>query len=198
MIVSCFDKSAIMVQPWAEAGHLCYCVDIAHEPGERREGNIVYVGADIMDWLPPRGIVDIAFFFPPCTDVAVSGARWFRKKGLKALVGALQLFERSIVLAEWFGCPYMIENPVSTVSTYYRRPDYTFHPWEYGDTYMKKTCLWTGGGFRMPEPQYTERPEGVDERIHRMAPSPDRAEKRSLTPPGFAKAVYEANKEPQP
>ncbi|MFR0873726.1 MAG: hypothetical protein ACLSHC_03075 [Bilophila wadsworthia] len=84
-VISCFDLTGNMVRPWAEAGYLCYCVDIQHPQGETRQGNIIRVGADMRDWLPPFRPITFAAFFPPCTDVAVSGARWFRDKGLFAL-----------------------------------------------------------------------------------------------------------------
>lgn len=151
VVISCFDKTGNMVKTWAEAGYLCYCVDLQHAPGERREGNIIYVGADMLDWMPPRKQIAAGFFFPPCTDVAVSGARWFKDKGIGSLIMALRLFEVSVKIAEWIEAPYLIENPVSTISTYWRKPDYSFHPHEFtglcaDDNYSKLTCLWTGGG----------------------------------------------------
>ena len=73
-VISCFDLTGNMVRPWAEAGYLCYCVDIQHPQGETRQGNIIHVGADMRDWLPPFRPITFAAFFPPCTDVAVSGA----------------------------------------------------------------------------------------------------------------------------
>jgi hypothetical protein len=89
-----------------------------------------------MDWLPPYGEeIVFAAFAPPCTDLSVSSARWFKDKGLGKLITALQLFERSVKLAEWLACPYLIENPVSTVSKYWRKPDYSFDPCDYGDPY---------------------------------------------------------------
>jgi hypothetical protein len=198
IVVSLFDYSGNMVRPWAEAGFLCYCVDLQHPAGERREGNIVRVGADIQEWLPPYASVKILFAFPPCTDVAVSGARWFQDKGLGSLTRTLQLFDAAVRLAEWTGAPYMIENPVSTVSTYWRKPDYIFNPCDYGayripagDAYTKRTCLWTGNGFIMPKAKEVTPFEGS--RMHRLPPSKDRANLRSTTPIGFAQAVFEAN-----
>ena len=191
VMISCFDKSGNMAKPWAEAGYLCYCVDIQHEPGEKRVGNIVWVGADMMDWMPPRSDVAFAAFFPPCTDVAVSGARWFKDKGLGSLIQALTLFDRSVRLAEWCGAPYMIENPVSTVATYWRKSDHQFDPCDYGDPYTKRTHLWTGGGFVMPERTPVLALEGS--KMHRLPPSADRADLRSETPVGFARAVFAAN-----
>jgi hypothetical protein len=195
-VVSLFDFTTNMVKPWADAGHECYCVDVQHpEIWESRSPCLTTCGVDVLDLTPdaiPRP--GIMFAFPPCTDVAVSGARWMREKGLGAIIHTLRLFKASIDLADAWGCPYMIENPVSTVSTYWRKPDYIFHPWQYGDNYTKKTCLWTGNGFVMPEPTVTERPADVDtKRIHYASPGDERANFRSETPMGFARAVYEAN-----
>ena len=193
IVISCFDYTTNMVRPWADAGFTCYCVDVQHPSGETRgEDGIIRVGADMLDWLPPRG--DVAFFaaFPPCTDVAVSGARWFKDKGIGALWQALRLFDVSVKLAEWSRAPYLIENPVSTVSSYWRKPDHSFDPCDYGDPYTKKTCLWTGGGFVMPEKHRVEPTEGS--KMHLLPPSEDRANLRSATPMGFAQAVFEANR----
>lgn len=193
IVVSCFDYSGNMVLPWAEAGYECYCVDIQHPPGETLKGNIRFVGADILEWEPPEGKkVIFASFFPPCTDVAVSGARWFKDKGLGALIKALTLFKRSVDLAEQMGAPYFLENPVSTVSSYWRKPDHSFDPCDYGDPYTKKTCLWTGNGFIMPPKNRVEPTLGS--KMHLLPPSADRANLRSETPMGFARAVFEANK----
>lgn len=191
IVISCFDKSTNMVKPWAEAGYLCYCVDIQHPPGETVDGNIVRVGADMIDWMPPRDKIAFAAFFPPCTDVAVSGARWFKDKGIGALWRSLRLFDVSVKLAEWCDAPYIIENPVSTVSSYWRKPDHTFNPNDYGDPYTKKTCLWVGGGFVMPDKNPVEPVLGS--KMHLMPPSEDRANKRSETPMGFSNAVFMAN-----
>ena len=187
-----------MVAPWADAGFLCYCVDIRHPPGEQREGNITRVGADVREWLPPFAVVAAVFASPPCTDVAVSGARWFQDKGIGSLIGALQLFEAAVRIAEWTQAPYMIENPVSTVSSYWRKPDFAFDPCDYGgyltppgDAYTKRTCLWTGNGFVMPKAKRVVPVEGS--RMHLLGPSANRGAMRSATPKGFAQAVFEAN-----
>jgi hypothetical protein len=198
IVVSLFDLTGIMVAPWAAAGFLCYCVDLQHPAGEHRDGNISNVGADVREWLPPYGPIKILFAFPPCTHVAVSGARWFADKGLRSLIEALELFDAALRIAEWTSAPYMIENPVSTVSTYWRKPDFTFDPCDYGgylnppqDRYTKKTCLWTGNGFAMPKPARIAPSEGS--RMHRVPPGKNRATIRSATPKGFAQAVFEIN-----
>lgn len=198
IVVSLFDRTGNMVAPWTDTGFLCYCVDIAHPAGEHRDGNVIRVGADAREWLPPYAPISILFAFPPCTHVAASGARWFKDKGLGSLIEALQLFDAALRLAEWTNAPYMIENPVSTVSTYWRAPDYTFDPCDYGgyispsgDAYTKRTCLWTGNGFAMPETRCVVPFERS--KMHRMPPSKERAALRSATPMGFARAVFEAN-----
>lgn len=197
IVLSFFDYSTIMVQPWAEAGYECYCFDIKHAEGFNKiKENIIIVGTDIRGFLSKYGKINcpvICFFFPPCTDLAVSGARWFKMKGAERINAAKQLFMEAAHIARYYGAPYMIENPVGIMSTYYCKPDHYFQPWEYGDNYTKKTCLWTGNGFIMPEPKITVEPADVKHTIHRMPPSPDRADKRSLTPIGFAEAVFEAN-----
>ena len=91
------------------------------------------------------------------------------------------------------GAPGFIENPVGKLSTAWGGPDFTFDPWQYGDGYQKRTCIWGFNGFVMPPFSVAEKPAGCDQRIHRMAPGPDRARRRSETPPGFARAVFEAN-----
>ena len=125
----------------------------------------------------------------------MSGARWFRDKGLGKLAYGIRLVEASRRIAEWTGARYCIENPVGSLSTYWREPDYTFDPCDYGgylsppgDEYTKKTCLWTGGGFVMP-PKRPVQPT-LGSLMHSLPPSDDRADLRSVTPMGFAEAVY--------
>jgi hypothetical protein len=207
-VISLFDKTGNAVKPWAEKGYISFCFDIQHK-GERREGNIWYVGLDVLSpecgmyiiGLKERYDVVFTFAFPPCTDLAVSGARWFAAKERKSpgtRKRAMELVYRAQKIAEFLGAPFALENPVSVISTEWRKPDYTFHPWEYAalcedDNYTKKTCLWTGNGFIMPEKQPLHNGVKPDDRIHKAAPGPERANFRSATPMGFAKAVFLAN-----
>lgn len=200
-VVALYSKSDTIVQPWVRAGFHAVLVDLQHPDGEHTDGDVTRIGADLLDWVPPlwlaRSSVRIVFAFPPCDHLAVSGARWFAGKGLGKLAASIRLFERAAFWCEWFGAPYFIENPVSTISSYWRKPDYTFHPWQFAglepaDAYTKKTCLWTGNGFVMPTPNY---PVGIkpDDRIHKAPPSDARADFRSATPLGFSLAVFNAN-----
>ena len=214
-IVSLFDLTGTAVAPWVESGIRAYAVDIQHRPGIHlnTEKGLYEVGYDLLsttcdeflEWFSYRGheLRDISFTyaFPPCTHLAVSGARWFKGKGLRSLADSIMMFANASEICETLGAPYLIENPVSTISTYWRKPDHIFHPhfftgYERNDNYTKKTCIWVGGGFRMPD-SFTE--EGLgdpDNRIHACSPGPDRANIRSATPMGFSMAVYLANRTP--
>jgi hypothetical protein len=194
-ILSLCDFTGNMVRPWLEAGHTATIVDIQHrgvtvEKGVTNGGTLIKVQENILRYCPPWGI-DIVFAFPPCTDLANSGARWFKTKGMRRLIDALQLVERCRELCDTIGAPYMIENPVGQLSTYWRKPDYTFDPCDYGDPYTKKTCLWTGNGFVMPPKERVE-PVGGS-KMHLLPETANRPNLRSATPMGFARAVFEAN-----
>lgn len=197
-----------MVKPWAEAGCECWCVDTQHSIRRDRTeecgaGVIHYVWGDVRSWRLPveaRGRVVQFFAFPPCPHLTCTAARDFVKKGGWMLADAVQIFDSCEVAASFCGASYMIENPgISRLNTHRRKPDYKIHPWEYAgylpdietDNTMKLTGLWTGGGFVLPE----KKPAPT---LHRQdcwiaTPSDDRANARSVTPMGFAKAVFEAN-----
>lgn len=198
-VLSLYDRSGVALRPWADAGYRCIAVDIQHDGTAERDG-IAWVGADVRRYMPPMD-ADYAMVmaWPPCTHLAVSGARWFKGKGLYALAESIELFARAAEICEASGAPYLIENPVSTISTYWREPDYRFNPSDYAlfadepdaEAYTKQTCLWTGGGFVMPEFAGVEPVNGS--KMHLLPPSEDRADLRSVTPEGFARAVYQAN-----
>jgi hypothetical protein len=93
----------------------------------------------------------------------------------------------------------MVENPVSVLATKWRKPDYYFNPYDYSgycadDNYTKKTGIWCGNGFVMPPVNRDPSLGEPDDRIHKASPSDDRANFRSATPMGFARAVHIHNK----
>lgn len=128
---------------------------------------------------------------PDCTDLAGSGARWWKEKGEEAYLKALALCDacaRVVLLCKsHFWC---LENPVGRLPKSWGPPVIRFQPCEYGDTYTKLTCLW--GKFNMPEKKLVMPLDGS--KIHRIPPSHDRKILRAITPPGFTQAFYEANK----
>ena len=205
-VISLFDVSGKMVEPWLDAGFECWIVDTQHPVayetgGVTSEGKLHKVHADLTrPWLPPVDRDRIAFVaaFPPCDHLAVSGARWFKGKGLRRLAHSVSLFATAAEFCEWAGAPYMIENPVSNISSHWRKPDHSFSPEHFtgfdpADNYTKKTCLWTGHGFVMPSRHQAESLPPPDDRIHKCPPGPDRHNIRSATPLGFARAVFQAN-----
>lgn len=196
------DESGIMAEPWAAAGVTCYCVDLAHSIRcPKIVGNVHFVWGDARSWVPPAGSRVIFFAaFPPCTHVAVSGARDFATKGGIMLRDALETFESCRHAGAWSGAPYMLENPVGVLASmpHIGKPDYYFHPSDYtefelSDNYTKKTCIWAGGGFIMPPPCRAIGLPTPDDRIHKAPPGADRAAIRSKTPAGFARAVFASN-----
>lgn len=192
-VLSLCDLTGEMVKPWAEAGYKCTCIDLQHSIRRPRvEGNITYLWGNVRSLSPALvGHPRVVFAFPPCTDLAVSGARDFSRKGLRAIIDALELVEACHQIAQWAEALWMLENPVGRLSSAWRKPDYLFDPCDYGDPYTKKTCLWTGGGFVMPPKQRVEPVLGS--MMHKLPPSAERANLRSATPPGFARAVFLAN-----
>ena len=178
-----YDYTGIMAQPWLDAGYECWCFDGQHPDGISRNGNHVSVGMWFDAYNTARSVKDIkqivgdgvefVFGFPECTDMAVSGAAHFSKKSetnIAFQAEACELARLVMYVGKEFGCAWAAENPVSVLATLWRKPDYSFHPYEYGgylpdddvhpiypdyikprDAYPKKTCIWSGNGFVMPE-----------------------------------------------
>lgn len=125
---------------------------------------------------------DLMIAHPPCTHLAVSGARWFKDK-VEEQREALD-FVRLLMDAP---IPRIcIENPVSVISSKIRKPDQIIQPWQYGHGETKATCLWLKG---LPLLTPTDIVEGREQRIWKLPPSPDRWKTRSATFPGIANAM---------
>jgi hypothetical protein len=128
---------------------------------------------------------DMMIAHPPCTHLAVSGARWFTE-GRKpwSLQDDAAAFFMALANA---GIPRIaIENPVCVMSTKYRKPDQIIQPWQFGHGETKATCLWLNG---LPRLVPTNIVEGREQRIWKLPPTADRAKLRSKTFPGIAKAM---------
>lgn len=165
-------------RPYAEAGYDVRIVDILY-------------GQDVRLYRPPKNVHGV-LAAPPCTHLAASGARWWREKGDEALLEALSVVDaclRIVMITKprWWA----LENPVGRLVHYLGKPRMYFHPCDYGDPWTKKTAVW--GDFNIP-PKRPVKPLPQEKNpIWRMAPSPIRPMLRSITPPGFAKAFFEAN-----
>lgn len=206
VVVSLCDLTGNFVRPWVDAGYRAVTVDPQHGT-TRFEDGILKCAQTIEEALPALGAylrndtIALVAGFPPCTDMAVSGARWFeakRQADPMFQAKAVAVAEQCRTFGQLSGAPWFVENPVSVLSRAFGKADHIFNPhdytaWEPADNYTKRTCLWTGGGFVMPEPDRDPALGYPDDRIHKAPPSDERANFRSATPMGFARAVFAAN-----
>ena len=170
-------------------GHDAWSCDLepSDDPTYHIQNDIFEVLEETTEW-------DLMIAHPPCTHLAVSGARWFKDKQQEqhdALIFVAKLMDANIPRI-------CIENPVSVISTMIRKPDQIVQPYWFGDPHTKTTCLWlknlpplvptnmvdkgkrhvTKGGNSLPD-------------WYNLPPGPDRAKIRSRTFPGFARAMAE-------
>jgi hypothetical protein len=129
---------------------------------------------------------DLAVFHPECTHLAVSGSRHFEAKRMDGRQQSAASFFMKIVRRSEHIQKTVIENPVSIMSSLYRKPDQIIQPWQYGHGETKATCLWLKG---LPLLQPTNVVPGREARVHRMPPSPERWKERSRTYNGIAAAL---------
>ena len=176
VLVAC-EYSGTVRDAFIRAGHDAVSCDLlpTDVAGPHYQGNVLDVIGD--GW-------DLMIAHPPCTHLAVSGARWFKEKQ-KEQTEALD-FVRVLLNAPIYRIA--LENPVSVISSRIRKPDQVIQPWQFGHGETKATCLWLKN---LPLLQPTNIVEGREARIHRMPPSPDRWKERSKTYAGIAAAMAE-------
>ena len=176
VLVAC-EFSGIVRDAFASRGHEAISCDLL--PAERQGPHIQ---GDVLKHLNDGW--DLMIAHPPCTHLAVSGARWFKYK-LAEQEQALEFVRRLL------DAPIQkiaLENPVSVISTRIRKPDQIIQPWQFGHGETKATCLWLKN---LPKLQPTQVVDGREARIYRMAPGPDRGKERSRTYTGIAQAMAE-------
>ena len=176
VLIAC-EFSGTVRDAFRRLGHDAMSCDLlpTEAPGPHHQGDVRDVLGD--GW-------DLMVAHPPCTHLAVSGARWFKDK--RAEQAEALAFVRLLMDAPIERIA--IENPVSVISTRIRKPEQIVHPWQFGHGERKATCLWLKG---LQSLVPTNIVEGREARIHRMPPSPDRWKKRSLTYQGIADAMAE-------
>lgn len=154
-------------------------VDIlpTEQPGKHHQGNILRFLQFDPHW-------DLMIAHPPCTHLAVSGARWFKDK-VKEQVEALDFVRR---LLDAPIAKIALENPISIISSKICKPDQIIQPWQFGHGETKATCLWLKG---LPKLIPTNIVEGRRPRVHHASPGPDRWKERSRTLQGIADAMAE-------
>jgi len=176
VLIAC-EFSGIVRDAFIKRGHDAMSCDLlpTESPGQHYQGDVF----DIMGngW-------DLMIAHPPCTHLAVSGARWFRDKYIEQ-AAALE-FVRLLMSAD---IPRIaIENPISIISSRIRKPDQIIQPWQFGHGETKATCLWLKG---LPKLKPTNIVSGRVARVHRMSPSKNRWKERSRTYQGIANAMAE-------
>lgn len=176
ILVAC-EESATVREAFRKLGHNAWSCDIIPS---RVKGN--HYQGDVKDILNDEW--DMMIAFPPCTHLSVSGARWFKEKQKSGV--QQQAIEFFMMLVNAPIKRIAIENPISIMSTHYRKPDQIIQPWQYGHGETKSTCLWLKG---LPLLSPTEIVEGREQRVWRLPPSEDRSKLRSKTYQGIANAM---------
>lgn len=183
VLVAC-EFSGVVRDAFLERGHdamSCDLIATENDPSRHIAGDVLAVlGSDYV------GHWDLMIAHPPCTHLAVSGARWFKEKQAD---GRQQ--EAINFFMELINAPIKriaVENPISIMSTQYRKPDQIIQPWQFGHGETKATCLWLKN---LPKLQPTNIVDGREGRVWKMPPSKDRWKKRSITYQGIADAMAE-------
>lgn len=184
VLVAC-EESQEVCKAFRARGHEAFSNDIVPCSGGHPEWHIQDDVRNVLRHdISSEAEWDLVIAFPPCTDLAVSGARWFKEKQANGeQEKSIQFFEFFTYLKTY---QVAIENPIGIMSTLYRKPDQIIQPWQFGHGETKSTCLWLKG---LPKLTPTNIVEGREQRIWKMAPSADRAKLRSKTYPGIAKAM---------
>lgn len=179
VLVAC-EFSGIVRDAFRERGHDAWSCDLlpSERPGPHATGDI----AEFLKYT--AGYWDLMIAHPPCTHLAVSGARWFK--------GREREQAQALCFVQWLlDAPVpriALENPVSVISSRIRKPDQIVQPWWFGHGEVKATCLWLKG---LPKLEPTQIVEGRQPRVHHASPGPERWKERSRTLPGLAAAMAE-------
>ena len=177
VLVAC-EFSGVVRRAFRANGHDAWSCDLLPAEDDQR----YHFQEDVRNVLGIGGRWDLMIAHPPCTHLAVSGARWFKDK-LPEQQEALD-FVRVLLDAP---IPRIaLENPISIISSRIRKPDQIIQPWMFGHGETKATCLWLKG---LPKLMPTDVVEGREARVHRMPPGADRWKERSRTLSGVAAAM---------
>jgi site-specific DNA-cytosine methylase len=174
ILIAC-EYSGTVREAFSKLGHDAWSCDILETeiPGNHLQCDVREILGD--GW-------DMMIAHPPCTHLAVSGARWFKNKKVEQ-AEALD-FVRLLLNAPIERIA--IENPISIISSHIRKPDQIIQPWQFGHGETKATCLWLQN---LPKLQPTNIVEGRDQRIWKMPPGENRWKERSRTFEGIAQAM---------
>lgn len=178
VLVAC-EFSGIMRDAFLERRHIAYSCDLL----DSESSNVRHIKGDVLQHIAEEGhTYDLMIAHPPCTHLAVSGARWFKEKRAEqteALAFVQFLMDSPIPRI-------CIENPIGVISSKIRKPDQIIQPWQFGHGETKATCLWLKN---LPPLAPTNIVEGREPRVHHASPGPGRWKERSRTLPGIAAAM---------
>jgi len=181
ILVAC-EESQVVTEAFINRGHEAMSCDRYH-PGAK---GLPHYQGDLFDVI--HFPWDLALFFTPCTDLAVSGAKHFWYKKLDGRQYASASFFMRCQKESNHIPRTSFENPIGIMSSLFRKPDQIIQPWQFGHGETKSTCLWLKG---LPVLKPTEIVEGRNQKMWLMPPSKDRAKLRSKTYLGIAKAMAE-------
>lgn len=175
VLVAC-EFSQVVTKAFRDKGHEAYSCDILPTEGKPEW----HIQDDVRRHLNDSW--DLMIAHPPCTRTAVSGARWFKyyKQEQAEAIEFFMVFVNSKIKLK------SIEQPISIMSTVYRKPDQIIQPWMFGHGETKATCLWL---FGLPKLVPTDIVSERYDRVHQEPPSPDRWRNRSRTYIGIAEAM---------
>lgn len=190
VLVAC-EFSGVVRDAFTRRGHYAVSCDLLPSecaplsPGRHEQG-------DVRQFLDGSYIIDLMIAFPPCTHLAVSGARWFKDKQTEQQ-DAIAFF---LHLATADVPRIAIENPIGIMSNRWRKPDQIIQPWQFGHPETKATCLWLKN---LPplvptndvSAEMRALPARKRHRVHHASPGPDRWKNRSRTYQGIADAMAE-------
>ena len=177
VLVAC-EFSGVVREAFRLRGHDAWSCDLL--PAE--DGSLHHIRGDVLVAMTLEGPWDLMICHPPCTHLAVSGARWFTGKQ-EEQCAALD-FVRALLAAQVYRIA--LENPVSIISSRIRKPDQVIQPWMFGHGEVKATCLWLKN---LPKLIPTNIVEGRKPRVHFASPGPERWKERSRTLQGIADAM---------
>lgn len=179
VLIAC-EFSGVVRRAFKSRGHFAMSCDLL--PPE--DGSQDHFQGDAIEAAYGAGHWDLMICHPPCTHLAVSGARWFKEKRAEQ-ADALE-FVRRLLDAP---IPRIaLENPISIISSRIRKPDQIIQPWQFGHGETKATCLWLKN---LPKLVPANIVEGRTPRVHYASPGPDRWKERSRTMTGIAEAMAE-------
>ena len=180
VLVAC-EFSGIVRDAFRKCGHDAWSCDLLETESSEKKFHMV---GDVKKFLYHGW--DLMIAHPPCTHLSVSGAAWFKEKIKDGRQQQGIDFFMDMVNAP---IPKIcVENPVSIMSTKYRKPDQIIQPWQFGHGETKATCLWLKN---LPKLIPTNIVEGREQRLHKLPPSHDRWKLRSKTFQGIANAMAE-------